>query len=108
EVHGRVGEHKVKKNTVMVDLNDDNAGGVPGLAPRLRGIAIDTQHLEIKYTVPEDTAVKSLAGKEVSLHVAVKEARERKQPALDDELAKDTGEADTLEDLKKKIVERLT
>jgi trigger factor len=107
EVHGRIGEHKVKKNTVMVDLADDNAGGVPGLAPRLRNTAIDSQHLEIKYTVPEDSAVKSLAGKEVSLHVSIKEARERKQPALDDEMAKDTGEADTLEELKKKITERL-
>jgi len=106
-VHGRIGDHKVKKNTVMVDLGDENAGGVPGLAPRLRGVPIDSPHLEIKYKVAEDTAVKSLAGKEVSLHVAIKEARERKQPALDDELAKDTGEADTLEELKKKVTDRL-
>jgi trigger factor len=107
EVHGRIGEHKVKKNTVMVDLGDENAGGVPGLAARLRGVPIDSPHLEIKYKVADDTAVKSLAGKDVSLHVAIKEARERKQPALDDELAKDTGEADTLEELKKKVTDRL-
>jgi trigger factor len=107
EVHGRVGEHKVKKNTVMVDLADENAQGVPGLGLRLRGVAVDSQHLEIKYTVPADSAVTGLAGKEVNLHVAIKEARERKQPALDDELAKDTGEADTLDDLKKKVTERL-
>jgi trigger factor len=107
EVHGRIGDHKVKKNTVMVDLSDENAGGVPGLAPRLRNVPVDSQHLEIKYTVPEETEVKSLAGKEVSLHVVIKEVRERKQPALDDEMAKDTGEADTLEELKKKITERL-
>jgi trigger factor len=43
----------------------------------------------------------------VSLHVTIKEAREKKQPALDDDLAKDTGEADTLEGLKEKIRERL-
>jgi trigger factor len=107
EVHGRIGDHKVKKNTVMVDLADENAGGVPGLAPRLRGVPIASEHLEIKYTVGEDTQVKSLAGKDVNLHVAIKEARERKQPALDDELAKDTGEADTLDELKKKITDRL-
>jgi trigger factor len=107
EVHGKVGDHKVKKNTVMVDLADENAGGVPGLAARLRNVPVGSQHLEIKYTVPEDTEVKSLAGKDVNLHVVIKEVRERKQPALDDEMAKDTGEADTLEDLKKKITERL-
>jgi trigger factor len=107
EVHGRIGEHKVKKNTVMVDLADDNAGGVPGLAARLRGVPIDSPHLEVRYEVAPDAAAKSLAGKEVNLHVTIKEARERKQPALDDELAKDTGEADTLEELKQKIRDRL-
>jgi trigger factor len=38
----------------------------------------------------------------------VKEARSRKVPALDDELAKDSGEADTLADLRKKVRDRLT
>lgn len=107
EAHGRVGEHKVKKNTFAVDLADENAGGLPGLAPRLRGVPVDAQHLEIKYTIAEETPLKSLAGKEVTLHVSVKEVRERKVPALDDELAKDTGEADTIDELKQKIRERL-
>jgi trigger factor len=107
EVHGRIGEHKVKKNTVMVDLADENAGGVPGLAARLRGVPVDQPHHEVRYEVPADTTVQSLAGKEVNLHVTIKEVRERKQPGLDDELAKDTGEADTLEELKQKIRDRL-
>jgi trigger factor len=107
EVHGKIGEHKVKKNTVMVDLADENAGGVPGLALRLRGVPVATEHLEVKYTIAEESEVKTLAGKDVSLHISIKEARERKQPALDDELAKDTGEADTLEELKQKIRDRL-
>jgi trigger factor len=107
EVHGKIGDHKVKKNTVMVDLADENAAGVPGLAERLRNVPIDAQHLEVKYAIPAEHEAKSLAGKEVSLHVLIKEVRERKQPALDDELAKDTGEADTLAELKKKITDRL-
>jgi trigger factor len=107
EVHGRVGEHKVKTRTIQVDLTDENAGGLPGLAERLRGVPIGAQGLEIKYQVPADSPVKGLAGKDVSLRVTVKEARSRKVPALDDELAKDTGEADTLADLRKKVRERL-
>jgi trigger factor len=107
EVRGRIGEQKVKKNTVMMDLADENAGGVPGLAAHLRGVPIDSAQLEVRYAIPADATVKSLAGKEVNLHVAIKEARERKQPGLDDELAKDTGEADTLEELKQKIRDRL-
>jgi trigger factor len=107
EVHGRIGEHKVKTRTIQVDLTDENAGGLPGLAERLRGVPIDAQALEIKYQVSADSPVKGLAGKEVSLRVTVKEVRGRRVPLLDDELAKDSGEADTLADLRKKVRERL-
>jgi hypothetical protein len=57
--------------------------------------------------VPAESPVKSLAGKEVSLRVSIKEVRSRKVPALDDELAKDSGEADTLADLRTKVREKL-
>ena len=49
-----------------------------------------------------------MAGKQVHLHVTIKEAREKKVPALDDEMAKDTGEAETLEGLRAKVRERLS
>lgn len=103
EVHGRVGEHKIKTKTITVDLADDNAGGLPGLAPRLRGVPIAAQGLEVKYRVAEDAPIKGLAGSEVNLRLTIKEARERKVPALDDELAKDTGEASTLAELEEKV-----
>ena len=39
--------------------------------------------------------------------MTIKEVREKKVPALDDEMAKDTGEAETLEGLRAKVRERL-
>jgi trigger factor len=108
DVSGKVGEHKVKKNTVMVDLAEEKGGPLPGLGPKLRGLTVGgEQPHDIKYRIPDDVAQRELAGKEVSLRVVIKELRLRKTPALDDEFAKDTGEADTLADLKAKIRERL-
>jgi trigger factor len=107
EVHGKVGEHKIKTKTVTVDLTDENAGGLPGLAPRLRGIPVNSAGLELRYRLGDDIAIKSLAGKEISLRVTIKEVRGRKVPALDDELAKDTGEASTLDELKAQIRAKL-
>lgn len=108
EVRGRVGDHKIKQRTVAVDLEEDTGGALPGLASRLRGLAIAGQTVDVKYSLPEDAAVpKELAGKPVDLKVVIKEAREKKVPALDDELAKDTGEAETLEGLRAKVRERL-
>ena len=107
DVHGRVGEHKIKTRTIQVDLSDPNGGGLPGLAERLRGVPVDAQGLEIKYQIPSDSAAKTLAGKDVNLRISLKEARARKVPAIDDDLAKDTGEAETLVDLKVKVRDRL-
>jgi trigger factor len=107
EVHGKVGEHKIKHKTLAVDLEDDTGGALPGLAPLLVGRPIATERLEVKFTIPADSPRKELAGSAVDLLVTIKEAREKKRPALDDELAKDTGEAETLDGLKDKIRQRL-
>jgi trigger factor len=107
EVSGRVGEHKLKHRTAAVDLDEEEGGPLPGLAVRLRGIPIGPEPFEVKYAIPEDTRQKELAGQPVDLKVIVKEARSKQVPSLDDELAKDTGEADTLAGLRDKVRERL-
>lgn len=107
EVHGRIGDNKVKRNQVGVDLEDKTGGPLPGLAERLHGIALDASEVEVKYRLAEDLPQKELAGREVNLKVTVKDAREKKERALDDEFAKDTGEAETLEGLKDKLRQRL-
>jgi trigger factor len=108
EVQGRVGEHKIKRESAGIDLADDVRGPLPGLAEKLRGVSIvpGTKH-ELKYNIAADAQPAELQGKEVSLTVTIKEARERRVPAVDDEMAKDTGEAESLDELKKKIRERL-
>jgi trigger factor len=107
DLHGRIGEHKIKHRTVAVDLEEEGGGPLPGLAPRLRGLAIGGAQVEIEYTISDDVPQKELAGKQVDLRATIKEAREKKVPALDDELAKDTGEAETLEALRTKVREKL-
>ena len=108
EISGKVGEHKIKKRELLVDLEDDVHGPLPGLASRLRGKPIGgATPIEVDYTLPEEGVPAEMAGRHVHLHVSVKEVREKQVPALDDELAKDTGEAETLEGLRTKVRERL-
>lgn len=108
DLNGRIGEHKIKHRTIAVDLDEETGGALPGLAPRLRGLTIGSEEpVDIKYTIDPETPQKELAGKAVDLRAVVKEAREKKVPALDDELAKDTGEAETLEALREKVREKL-
>jgi len=106
ELSGKVGEHKLKRRQVAIDLENDAEGPLPGLPSRLRGKPIGGD-LEVDYTLPTEGVPAEMAGGHVHLHVTIKEAREKKVPSLDDEMAKDTGEAETLEGLRTKVREKL-
>ncbi|MDX2022772.1 MAG: trigger factor [Deltaproteobacteria bacterium] len=107
EVTGKVGAHKIKHRTAAVDLSDPSREPLPGLAAQLNGISVKAEDHEVKYKIADDVPMRELAGQDVALKVTVKEVRSRKVPAIDDELAKDTGEAETLAGLKEKIRARL-
>lgn len=62
--------------------------------------------VDVKVTFPENYHAKDLAGKDAVFAVEIKELREKKETKVDDELAKSMGE-ENLEELKKKIAERI-
>jgi trigger factor len=59
-------------------------------------------------TFPADYANKALAGQPIDFKVSLKEIREEILPDIDDELAKNAGRFETLEDLKREIRANLT
>ncbi len=61
----------------------------------------------IKFKYPKDFHVEDLAGKKVEYLIKVDDIKKRNIPAADDEFAKDLGEYDTYEELKKKTRENL-
>lgn len=104
---GTIGDRPIEKDGVMVDLGETEREPIPGLATALRGIPLAAVDHEVSYEIPSDDARKELAGQKVVLKISVKEAREKVMPALDDEFAKDTGEGDTLAELRVKLREKL-
>ena len=58
---------------------------------------------EIKVKFPDDYFSKELAGKDATFKVKLHEIKKKELPAIDDELAKDISEFDTLEELKKDV-----
>ena len=107
EVTGKVGPHKIKGKSASVDLSDLAREPLPGLAAQLKDFPVKAQDHEISYRIDDDIPNKELAGQPVALKVTVKEVRSRKVPLIDDDLAKGTGEAETLAGLKEKIRARL-
>ena len=79
---------------------------IPGYEEQMVGLNIGDEK-EIKVKFPEDYRDKSLAGKNATFQLKIKDIQERvKKIAVDDQLAKEVGE-NNLESLKKKIEEKM-
>ena len=104
---GTLGDRPIEKEGVMVDLSESEREPIPGLAKALVGVPLNAANHEVAFEISAEDERKELAGAKVALQITIKEAREKQMPSLDDEFAKDTGEADTLAELKDKVRERL-
>ncbi|HEY3352314.1 MAG TPA: trigger factor [Polyangia bacterium] len=103
---GTVGEHKVEHDG-RIDVSDPEHEPIPGLSQAIIGIPVDAKDHEVAFAIPADHPRKELAGREAKLKLTITDLREKLTPALDDEFAKDTGEAGTLAELKDKIRDKL-
>ncbi|HSN28370.1 MAG TPA: trigger factor, partial [Kofleriaceae bacterium] len=99
-ITGTIGEHQINQPQFAVDLDDEEREPLPGIRAALTGIPLDTKDKPLEITVPEDHKDESIKGRKANLTVTILEARSKDVPALDDEFAKDTGKAETLDGLK--------
>ena len=99
-VTGTIGEHQINQPEFAVDLEDREREPLPGMAEALVGIPLDTKDKVLEFDVPADHKDENLRGRHANLTVSILEVRAKDVPALDDEFAKDTGKAETLDGLK--------
>ena len=77
---------------------------IPGFEDQIIGMKIDEEK-EINVKFPEEYFSKDLAGKDAMFKVKLHEIKKKEMPEINDELAKDISEYDTIEELKKSIRE---
>jgi trigger factor len=99
-VTGTIGEHTINQPQFAVDLDDAEREPLPGMRDALLGVPLDLKDKKIEMIVPEDYKDETIRGRKAELTVTILEVRAKEVPALDDEFAKDTGKADTLDGLK--------
>lgn len=102
-VTGTIGEHEINQPQFAVDLDDAEREPLPGMREALIGLPLDTKDKKLELQVPEDYKDENIRGRKAELTVSFLEARAKDVPALDDEFAKDTGKADTLDGLRKEL-----
>lgn len=100
KIDGTVGEHSISQPQFGLDLDQPDAEPLPGLCALLTGVPLTTADKVLEIDVPEDFKDESLRGRKANLTVSFIEVRAKSVPALDDEFAKDTGKAETLEGLR--------
>ena len=88
-------------------LNIGSGSFIPGFEDQVVGMAANEEK-DIEVTFPEKYQEESLAGKPATFKVKVKAIKKRILPELDDAFAQDISEtADTLEQLKKELKDRM-
>ncbi len=78
----------------------------PGFSKELVGLSSEDSKT-VKHKYPKDDANESLQGETINFEVTMKTVRSMKMPELDDELAKMTGQHDSLKDLKTALKKEL-
>ncbi len=79
---------------------------LPGFEEHLRGM-VKGEQKAFEVDVPADSPRKDLAGRRVHFRVTVREVKKKRVPELNDDLAVELGEGDTLAALREKVRERL-
>lgn len=80
---------------------------IQGKIAALAGVSVG-ESKEIDYTFAKDHRLAELAEKTARFKVTLKALKERKVPALDDALAKETGAGETVAELRERILKDLT
>lgn len=100
---GTIGEEKVERPELSLDLGDDHHEPLPGFHAAIVGLPIDTKDHEISIDIPDDHKEEQIAGKKASFIISVIDAKKKDLPELTDDFAKDTGKAETIDELRAQI-----
>lgn len=104
---GKIGEEYFEGGTAEKATLDIGSGQfIPGFEESMIGLE-GNEWKEISVKFPDEYQAEDLAGKQAIFEVFIHEIREKEMPELDDDLAKDCSEFDTLDDWKKDIKAKL-
>jgi trigger factor len=107
---GKCGKIPLRARNQAVELTgkaEDEPPELPGIAAAMTGVPLDTKGKDVVIDFPASHRDPELRGKRATLKVSIAEARQKIVPNLDDDFAKDTGEADSLSALRDKLRKKL-
>jgi trigger factor len=109
DIDGTIGDEPVKRKDLEIVIGSTANEVIPGLSAAMEELelALVGKTTQLSFVPPEERVKPEFRGAEVKLTVAVRDVRERVVPALDDEFARDTGDAESLAELTEQIRKRI-
>ena len=100
DLEGTLGSQRISRKDVRVDIGETSSEVVPGLAAALADLELASVGSVKKFTFtpPAERVRADLRGEEAVLDVGLRDVRVKHVPALDDDFARDTGDAESLEE----------
>ncbi len=115
DIMGKLGEEPFSRDHELVELGDKPEEPLPGIAAALTGIPADQKEVELELEVPVhehapgEPCPEHEPKRKARLLITINDIKQKVVPALDDDFARDTGEAETLaayrDVLRKKLLE---
>lgn len=107
---GTIGTEPLSRKDVQIEIGKEGGDVIPGLGNALADLDLAAvgQTRQVTFVPSEDRVKPQYRGQDVKLTVALREVRTKVVPELDDEFARDTGEAETLAELEAKYREQVS
>lgn len=105
DIDGTIGDEPLKRKDLDIVIGSTVNEVVPGLSQAMSEFPLSLvgQAKQVTFVPPPDRVKPQFRDKEVQLTIAVRQVREFVVPELDDEFARDTGDAESLEELTAQI-----
>lgn len=109
DVEGTIGSERISRKDVEIKIGKTDGELVPGLAAAIAGFELSLvgKTRDVEFLPPEERIKPQFRGQPAKLALALRDVRSTFVPELDDDFARDTGEAETLDELKQQIRTKL-
>jgi trigger factor len=109
DVDGDFAGQRVSRKDVQIEIGSTKNEPVPGLSAAMFDTRLDQvgKVRTIRFTPPPERVRDEFKGKEAVLQLGLREVKVKVLPELDDDFARDTGDAESLEELRAKVATTL-
>lgn len=107
DLDGSIGETRIARKDTQLEFGDTSNEVIPGLwAAIAAGGPLKVSDVgssrTLRFTPPQERLRSDLRGQEAVINIGFRDVREKAIPALDDEFARDTGDAESIDELRSK------